>query len=78
MCSQNVPPHARYQQHVCANPRRPLQPFPPSQPVHAWTLDPAVQRWAAFDEQLHSQVHSDHKVANHDIRVWHGAIENGP
>ena len=26
----------------------------------------------------HFEVYSDAKVANRDIRVWHGATENGP
>jgi hypothetical protein len=34
----------------------------------------AFQHCASYD----SQVYCDEKVANRDIRVWHGATENGP
>jgi hypothetical protein len=31
-----------------------------------------------FSSTPHSPPYSDEKVANRDIRVWHGATENGP
>jgi hypothetical protein len=53
----------------------PSAPWPPADMCRSEGLQPLCDTLAAIGAGR--EVYSDEKVANREIRVWHGATENG-